>query len=108
MRIALVAACAASASVSCLLRCAGAVVNQREIYYRLKARGEAQAERDVKMALLDLVGLLNVPRHALGVAASGKGLVAGALVLHIDGGWGQLTAPGRQALMKEDLIKMLS
>lgn len=63
----------------------GPPVNQREIYYRLKARGEARSERDIKTGLLDLVSILNVPRDALGVTSSGKGLVAGALLLHISG-----------------------
>ena len=38
--------------------------------------------RDVAEAVQDCVSLLCVPRAALGLCASGKGLVAGCLTIH--------------------------
>ncbi|KAL6776272.1 SPO11B [Auxenochlorella protothecoides x Auxenochlorella symbiontica] len=63
----------------------GVPVNQREVYYRLKAQELVRCQRDVSCSLLDCVSLLNVPRNALGVLSSGKGLVSGSITLHTRG-----------------------
>lgn len=48
-----------------------------------------RSPRDVGEAVQDAISLLQVPRSALGITASSKGLVAGRLVIHDQrtGGW---------------------
>lgn len=41
-----------------------------------------RSPRDVGEAVQDAISLLQVPRSALGITASSKGLVAGRLVIH--------------------------
>ncbi|KAL4859304.1 Meiotic recombination protein SPO11-2 [Chlorella vulgaris] len=69
---------------------AGVSATQRELWYTLKTL-EVKAQvvavvfrcpRDVGEAIQDAVSMLRVPRSALGVTASSKGLVAGRLAVH--------------------------
>lgn len=64
----------------------GQRARQRELWYRLKGRELFSSPRDVAEAVADAASLLAVPRAALGVTCSSKGLVAGALTIHDRGG----------------------
>lgn len=75
------------------------------MYYRLKAQELVRCQRDVSCSLLDCVSLLNVPRDALGVLSSGKGLVSGSITLHTRGmrcRWSTLGGPEYKATMQAD------
>ncbi|EFN54164.1 hypothetical protein CHLNCDRAFT_135583 [Chlorella variabilis] len=61
---------------------AGLQATQRELWYRFKTLEVFRSPRDVGEAIQDAVGMLQVPRSALGITASSKGLVAGRLVVH--------------------------
>ena len=60
----------------------GGAATQRELYYRLKGAEVVRGPRDVVEAVQDCVTLLRVPRAALGLSCSSKGLVAGRLTIH--------------------------
>ncbi|KAI7841933.1 hypothetical protein COHA_004460 [Chlorella ohadii] len=60
----------------------GEQATQRELWYKLKTCEVFRSPRDVGEAVQDAISLLQVPRSALGITASSKGLVAGRLVIH--------------------------
>ncbi|PSC71441.1 Meiotic recombination SPO11-2 [Micractinium conductrix] len=61
---------------------AGETETQRGLWYRFKTLEIFRAPRDVNEAIQDAVNLLEVPRDALGITASSKGLVGGRLIIH--------------------------
>ncbi|KAL4426524.1 hypothetical protein ABPG77_008382 [Micractinium sp. CCAP 211/92] len=60
----------------------GEQATQRELWYRFKTLEVFRSPRDVNEAIQDAVSMLQVPRSALAITASSKGLVGGRLVIH--------------------------